>query len=420
MSGASYMGVRYAVRTNHSVQNATSKTSVSTTRRINRTEERPIAVDLFSGVGGFSLGFEQAGYDVVAAVDSEKKHVETYLRNFPSCIARCLDLSSVSGEQLRNDLGIGRKHIDVILAGPPCQGFSLIGKRIPGDPRNLLLSELARLIAELAPSYFVVENVAGILFGNAKESLDTFVRHVEAAGYAVVKPIQVLDAAEFGVPQRRRRVFVLGHMSGTPSPRYPKPSNPYDKMGNNDGPKIWDAISDLPRIASYEYLRETDAYHGALGKPTTYAKTMRGDVADPEDFSARRNRNGNGLSGCMRTSHTAKTISRFEKTQQGCCEEVSRFYRLHKNGLAPTLRAGTGPAQGSFMAPRPIHPFQDRCITVREAARLQSFPDWFSFHSTKWHAFRQIGNSVPPLLARAVAKSLLRALEESGIEYRGV
>jgi DNA (cytosine-5)-methyltransferase 1 len=116
------------------------------------------------------------------------------------------------------------------------------------------------------------------------------------------------------------------------------------------------------------------------------------------------------LTGCMRTVHTAKTIKRFGKTKQGAYEERGRFHRLAKGGLANTLRAGTGPAQGSFMAPRPIHPFQDRCITVREAARLHSFPDWFTFHPTKWHGFRQIGNSVPPRLARGVAESVRRAL----------
>jgi len=97
-------------------------------------------------------------------------------------------------------------------------------------------------------------------------------------------------------------------------------------------------------------------------------------------------------------------------TEPGCYEAVSRFQRLEKDELAHTLRAGTGPARGSFMAPRPIHPVEARCITVREAARLHSFPDWFSFHPTKWHAFRQIGNSVPPRLARAVAKCVRQAL----------
>jgi len=229
----------------------------------------------------------------------------------------------------------------------------------------------------------------------------------------VVSPIQVLNAAEFGVPQRRKRVFILGHMARATPPAYPAPTHPYSKNGNSGRPSVWDAIGDLPKIDNYRYLLETDEYRGTLGKPSHYSRLLRGEVLDSENGVKEATTNGSGLRGCLRTSHSAKTVRRFSKTKQGCSEQVSRSYRLSKNGLAPTLRAGTGPAHGSFMAPRPIHPFQDRCITVREAARLHSFPDYFQFHPTKWHGFQQIGNSVPPLLARAVAKAVRLALEKS-------
>jgi len=359
-----------------------------------------------------SLGFEQAGFNVIAAVDVEKNNTETHAKNFPSCKTWCTDLATASGELLREKTEIGDRQIDVVFAGPPCQGFSLIGKRDALDPRNQLLLDLARLLAELQPSYFVVENVEGILLGKARNTLDDFLRRARGAGYGIVEPIQVLDAAEFGVPQRRRRVFVLGYRSGLVVPEYPTPRFPYGDEAETERPTVWDAIGDLPRITDYEYLLEDDAYMGDLRAPSTYARMLRGEFRDPEDFSAERSRNGDGLGGCMRTAHTKKTLRRFGRTKPGSSEKVSRFYRLAKSGLAPTLRAGTGPAQGSFMAPRPIHPFQDRCITVREAARLHSFPDWFHFHSTKWHGFRQIGNSVPPLMARAIATSILQALNE--------
>jgi DNA (cytosine-5)-methyltransferase 1 len=378
-----------------------------------RGTTRPTGIDLFSCAGGMSLGFEQAGFDVIGAVDIEKIHVETHLKNFPNCQTWCADLSKASGEQIRREIGIRNRQIDVVFAGPPCQGFSMIGKRVPSDPRNLLLHDLARLIVELSPSYFVVENVAGIMHGKTMDVLDEFIRTLEAGGYCVVKPIRLLDAAEFGVPQRRRRVFVLGYIEGATAPQYPKPLHPYNGNGDFHGPTVWDAIGDLPKIANYKYLLETDEYIGELGRASAYARVLRGEGRAPDNRSPERSRNGNGLSGCSRTVHTVKTVSRFRNTKQGETEDVSRFYRLTKDGLAPTLRAGTGPAQGSFMAPRPIHPFQDRCITVREAARLHSFPDWFSFHNTKWHAFRQIGNSVPPRLARAVAEAVRLALERS-------
>ena len=365
-----------------------------------------------------SLGFQQAGFDVVAAVDVEKVNVETHKKNFPKCKTWCADLARTSGDQIRQKTGLENQHIDVVFAGPPCQGFSLIGKRSQQDPRNLLLLELARLIVELAPSYFVVENVVGLQLGGTKKVLDEFVRHVEQAGYSVVKPMQVLDAAEFGVPQRRKRVFILGHKASATCPAYPSPTHPYSKNGSSGRPTVWDAIGDLPKIANFKYLLETDEYRGALGKPSSYAQVLRGEISDPESGLKEATTNGNGVSGCLRTSHSAKTVRRFSKTKQGSSEQVSRFYRLSKQGLSPTLRAGTGPAQGSFMAPRPIHPSQDRCITVREAARLHSFPDWFQFHSTKWHGFRQIGNSVPPRLARAVAASVRIALERPQLERK--
>jgi DNA (cytosine-5)-methyltransferase 1 len=377
--------------------------------------KRPLALDLFCGVGGMSLGFEQAGFDVIGAVDSEKIHVETYSKNFPSCSAQCIDLSAVSGDELRKKTGVEKKFIAALFAGPPCQGFSLMGRRLRRDPRNSLVYDLARLIVEISPSYFVVENVGGILIGDAKRVLETFVRRVEKAGYSVVQPIRILDAAEFGVPQRRRRVFLLGYQAALAAPQYPDPLYWFDMDGEIPSPTIWDAISDLPKISRYKYLGEVGEYMGQLGTPSAYAKVLRGQSREPDDFSLMRHTNGNGLSGCLRTEHTLETVKRFQNTKQGEQDEVSRFYRLTKNGLAPTLRAGTGPDKGSYMAPRPIHPFQNRCITVREAARLHSFPDWFHFHSTKWHAFRQIGNSVPPLLARAVATSISRVLNKSNL-----
>ena len=370
-------------------------------------------MDLFCGAGGMSLGFEQAGFEVIAAIDIEQIHVDTHRENFPSCQVRCMDLSAVSGTAIRKETGIGTAHVDVVLAGSPCQGFSLIGKRLLEDPRNLLLYDLVRLIAELMPSYFVVENVGGILLGDARRVLDEFVTRLERSGYRVVKPIQVLDAAEFGVPQRRRRVFLLGCREGLVPPKYPKALHPSGNGRGAEGPNVWDAIGDLPEVEEYEYLLGTDEYRGLLGEASAYARVLRGETRDGADNSPERSRNGHGLGGCLRTVHTPRTIKRFKATEPGSVELVSRYYRLSKDGLSPTIRAGTGPAQGSFMAARPIHPVRDRCITVREAARLHSFPDWFAFHPTKWHGFRQIGNSVPPLLARAVAQSIARALKTS-------
>jgi DNA (cytosine-5)-methyltransferase 1 len=361
-----------------------------------------------------SLGFEQAGFEVVAAFDLEQIHVDTHKLNFPACRALRGDLSELSGTEIREQGKIGKRDIDVLFGGPPCQGFSLIGKRNASDPRNGLLLHFARLVRELEPKYFVMENVAGLTSGDAAKTLQAFINKARNAGYSVVEPVQVLDASDFGVPQRRRRVLVLGHRSDLPAPRYPKPLSATDK--GYAPPTVWDAIGDLPNVDRCKYLLQTDVYRGTLSEATLYSSVLRGETPDPADKSRRKPRQQPGLSGCLRTKHSGSTISRFKSTPPGTSEAISRFYRLSKNGLSSTLRAGTGPSNGSFMAARPIHPTKPRCITVREAARLHSFPDWFQFHATKWHGFRQIGNSVPPLLARSVAASVADALARASTD----
>src|SRR5439155_23246954 len=142
----------------------------------------------------------------------------------------------------------------------------------------------------------------------------------------------------------------------------------------------------------------------------SYARRLRGETLDPTDFSYPRVHDRSVVTGCQRARHTSESRRRFEGTPPGKTEPISRFYRLSAGGVCNTLRAGTATDRGAFSAPRPIHFSEPRCISVREAARLHSYPDWFRFHRTIWHGFRQIGNSVPPLLARAVATRLMDAL----------
>lgn len=357
-----------------------------------------------------SLGFEQAGVDVVAAVDSEPIHVETHSANFPDCRAFRADLSLLSGDELRKEAGLEDEGIDILFGGPPCQGFSTGGRRRLDDPRNSLLLEFARLVSELQPSYFVIENVDGLLMGDANEILESLLTRVEYAGYSVVRPVKVFDAKDFGVPQTRRRVFILGYKEGCSAPVHPELSSNVSSSTKPRSPTVWDAIGDLPNIEDFEELLHADLYYGALGVPSRYASVLRGEEIDSEDHSRFRHR-VEGLTGLRRTIHTEKTRKRFAATVPGTREPVSRYYRLTEQGVSTTLRAGTDRTGGSHTAPRPIHPIFPRCITVREAARLHSLPDWFNLHSTKWHGFRQIGNSVPPLLARAVAKSIVSTIE---------
>ena len=385
---------------------------------------RPIAIDFFAGAGGLALGFEQAGFDVVAAVEIDPIHAAVHQLNFPSTTVLCRDIKQLSGDQIRKESGIGRRPIDVVIGGPPCQGFSLIGNRVLDDARNSLVFHFLRLVTELRPKCFVMENVPGMATGAHNRLLDELIERFQTAGYRLKVPYSILNAADYGVPQSRRRLFLLGSRRGVDVPEYPaKIVAPVSKNGTPAaklelalgsslpiGPTVFDAISDLPDIETFDELWETDVLRTQLSGGSIYSRRLRGDARDPGDFSFRRVRQPTLLSGCLRANHTEESRRRFRETEPGTTEPISRFYRLPAGGLCNTLRAGTASDHGAFTSPRPIHPTAARCISVREAARLHSYPDWFRFHRTIWHGFRQIGNSVPPLLGRAVGAQVLRAL----------
>ncbi|MDB9494130.1 DNA cytosine methyltransferase [Spirulina major CS-329] len=381
--------------------------------------KQPIAVDLFAGVGGLALGFEQAGFAVLAAVELDPIHGAVHQFNFPQTALFCQSVSAVTGAQLRANSRLGHQDIDVVFGGPPCQGFSIIGKRQQHDPRNQLVRQFGRVVGELRPKYFVMENVAGLAFQRSQSLLGQIVADFNAQGYHVVTPYQTLNAADFGVPQHRQRLFLLGYRHDCPPLAYPTPTTrPATRIDGAialpPGPTVADAIADLPEVNQYEALWEQDAVAADFGSPSPYAAQLRGFTPDPDNYAAPRIYHPHTLTASIRTRHTPTTIARFAATPPGRLDPVSRFLRLHPDGICNTLRAGTPSSRGSFTSPRPIHYRTPRCITVREAARLHSYPDWFRFHVTKWHGFRQIGNSVPPLLARAVAASVRQALGVEG------
>jgi len=365
---------------------------------------RPIGIDLFAGAGGLSLGFEQAGFDVAAAVEIDPIHCAVHEFNFPHCAVVCADAGMITGKKIRETTGLNGTPIDVVFGGAPCQGFSLIGHRVLDDPRNSLLLEFVRLTVELDARYFVFENVKGLTIGKHRQLLDELIDAFHGKGYEVLLPYRVLNAANFGVPQDRRRLFLIGAKKGLKLPEYPSDVATARTT-------VWQAIGDLPDAEDYPALMESDAIENAqFRRASPYARHLRGLAEDAGDFSYPRKWEAKRLTSSMRTKHTALSQERFKATEPGKVEAISRFLKLDPDGICNTLRAGTGSDRGAFTSPRPIHPYAARCITVREAARLHSYPDWFRFHATKWHGFRQIGNSVPPLLGRAVASELLRAM----------
>ena len=383
------------------------------------SQQRPIGVDLFAGAGGMTLGFEQAGFDVLAAVELDPIHCATHEFNFPQTAILCRSIEDITGEEIRKHSKIGDRQIDVVFGGPPCQGFSIIGKREFYDSRNALILHFVRLVLELKPLFFVMENVPGLAFKKnqklLKETIELFYSH----GYQV-EEYRVLNAANYGVPQDRSRLFLLGTRKELSLPKYPQPftkpirnviRNAFTSSDLPGCPSVGDAIADLPEVESYPQLLTRDWVEGAdYGKPSNYSGQLRCLFPQQDDYSCDRLFDPSILTSSRRTKHSLECIARFSKTKPGVVEPISRFYKLDHTGLCNTLRAGCASNRGAFTSPRPIHPSSPRCITVREAARLHSYPDWFRFHITKWHGFRQIGNSVPPHLAKAIAIEIIRAL----------
>jgi DNA (cytosine-5)-methyltransferase 1 len=367
-----------------------------------KNSKRPLGIDLFAGAGGLSLSFEQAGFDLAAAVEIDPIHCATHEYNFPHTTTICASVVDLTGAEIRNRAGLQGRDIDVVFGGPPCQGFSMIGKRTLEDPRNSLVFHFVRLIRELQPKYCVFENVKGLTLGLHVKFLEELVQELGKADYRVLLPYRVLNAADFCVPQDRRRLFLLAARADMKLPVYPKP--------DCTGTTVWEAIGDLPDADKFDILNRTDSVPIRWSSRSAYAKQLREIEVDPKNFGYSRDFDRNILSSSLRTKHTELSKKRFLETAHGETEDVSRFHKLDPTGVCNTLRAGTDSARGAFTSPRPIHPFLPRVITVREAARIHSYPDWFRFHCTKWHGFRQVGNSVPPLLGRAVAAEIIKAL----------
>lgn len=363
-----------------------------------------------------SLGFEQAGFDIAAAVEIDPIHANVHHFNFPDTTIIARSIVGLTGAEIRSLAGIGKRSIDVVFGGPPCQGFSLIGHRILDDSRNQLAKEFVRLVVELEAKTFVFENVKGLTVGKHKMFLDELVIAFREKGYNVRIPWRVLNALDYGLPQDRQRLFLLGAKNGCRLPEYPATTTFREKSSSGDRcknptPTCFDAISDLPDPELYEELMTTDSVKAHdWGRTSEYSRELRCIDDSAWHFGYKRIWSSDLLTSSMRTSHSEISRKRFAETAEGETEPISRFFKLDRRGVCNTLRAGTDSARGAFTSPRPIHFAFNRCITVREMARLHGYPDWFRFHVTKWHGARQVGNSVPPPLARSVAKVILTAL----------
>jgi DNA (cytosine-5)-methyltransferase 1 len=376
--------------------------------------DRPVGIDLFAGAGGMSLGFEQAGFDISAAVEIDPIHAAVHKFNFPNSAVLCRSVIGLSGDEIKHAAKLGSRPVDVVFGGAPCQGFSLIGQRALDDPRNALVRDFVRIVRELDASYFVFENVKGLTLGRHRRCLEEVIDAFQLAGYRVRMPWRVLNASAYGVPQDRERLILIGAKEGLELPSYPQPIT--RAAGSTaadlpDGPSCHDALADIPDAEGFTTLWSRDWVRTTTwGLPSSYSHLLRCLDDDGWGFGYRRHWDPSLLTSSLRTAHTSISRRRFAATEPGRVEPISRLFRLPEHGVSHTLRAGTDSARGAFTSPRPIHYSRPRLVTVREMARLHGFPDWFRFHETKWHGARQIGNAVPPALARAVAAEIVRTM----------
>jgi len=356
-------------------------------------------IDLFCGCGGFSLGASLAGYKNILSVDIDKILTSSHRLNFPNSNLVLADLSSI--DNLKRFIPSETQKPTLLIGGPPCQGFSFMGKRNQDDPRNQLIYHFFRHVKNLKPDIFILENVEGLASGYGLQIISE--SQSQLPGYYVISnPIEV-NAYSFGAATSRPRVLIIGY-----DKRYvSKPD--FDEILKSKSSRfnVKDAIADLPTPIK----ANDDGYLWTPYKPgveiSNYAKKLK--TLPPKNFgwSAAVEKLKKGfISGQLSTKHTEEVKKRFKQTQQGETEDVSRFFKLKWDAPSRTIRAGTGRDKGGFQSARPIHPSQARVITVREAARIQGFPDWFTFHPTKWHSFRMIGNSVSPIMAKEIIKNL--------------
>jgi len=379
---------------------------------------RPLAIDLFAGAGGMSLGFKGAGFHIVQAVECDPHAAETYQRNHPETDVIISSIEKIDPNKCMARLGIRPGDLSVLIGGPPCQGFSESNRRTRSltNPRNHLYKEFIRFLAAFQPAWFVMENVAGLKTLAKASILKRIIKDCRKLGYAVES--DVLNAAEYGVPQVRRRLFIVGNKIGI---HFEFPTSTHGP-GLKPSVTVRAAIGDLPRLAngsSKDYLLyPLPKKRLSKSRLTRYQSEMRAYVGK-----------SNKVQGNLVTKSADKIIRRYKHIKSGQNWEVIPS-RLMDN-YEDTARCHTGiyhrlvwnePSKviGNFRKNMLIHPRQHRGLSIREAARLQSFPDDYVFLGSIGFQQQQVADAVPPLLAEAVAVAVKSAGKQSTTTAREV
>ncbi|WP_294932081.1 DNA (cytosine-5-)-methyltransferase [Sulfurimonas sp.] len=325
-------------------------------------------IDLFCGAGGFSLGFDKSGFQNIFSIDIQKDFCETYQANFPKHKLIQKDITQLENETILEL--ISNKKVDVIIGGPPCQGFSIagsIGRKFIDDPRNRLFKEFVRVVAVIRPKYFVMENVARLYTHNKNKTREEIIKDFNKLGYKV--ECEVLNSADYGVPQIRKRVIFLGSRVNHDI-TFPIKTHTNYKT-------VKDALDDLPKLNSGE--ESTLLNHKAMKHTAQMLHKM----------------------SFIKDGGTREHIPTNVRPKSG---DVRKYIKY--NSAKPSITI-TGDMRKVF------HYSQNRALTVRELARLQTFPDSFEFKSSSIAQQQQVGNAVPPLMAAAIAKHVKNMIENS-------
>jgi DNA (cytosine-5)-methyltransferase 1 len=367
---------------------------------------KPKAIDLFCGCGGISVGLTKAGFEVLAGIDIEKKYLATFKHNFPKAKALNTDITSISANEFMEIVGISSGELDLLVGGPPCQGFS---KNVPRknrlleDPKNLLVKSFLDYCEVLQPKMILMENVAEMKNGFEEIYSHEVISRLEEAGYTITST--VLNSADYGVPQRRKRAFFLANRLGitfkVPTPTHTKSKSKNKANGSlfeyPSHVTVWEAISDLPSV---EHGSGSEKTKYSTLPQTQFQKEIRENLTHVKNHIARKlaPKQFERLSS-IKAGEGHNELPEHLKTKGGYS---GAYGRLSWDMIAPTItRWVFHPGSGRWG-----HPVDIRTLTIREAARIQSFPDNFEFIGSYTDQSGQIGNAVPPKLAYSIIISL--------------
>ena len=367
-------------------------------------------VDLFCGAGGLSTGFAHAGFDVLLGQDWDESASKTFRASHINAKFLGGSIEQVDSKDILEMVGLKQGQLDILVGGPPCQGFSINNhKRASSDPRTQLFKHYLRILDGLQPKWLVMENVTGMLSLDNGRFVNEAISGMQALGYSV--ECKVLKAEEFGIPQERRRLVFIGNRIALPV-SFPEVSHGKGKLPLTT---VWDAISDLPILANgqttlgeaYRCIPRND-YQRMLRINSLVALNHR-----PPKLSALNMKRLEHIpqGGSWRDIPTSLLPEGMKKAKRS--DHTKRYGRPRKSDLACTILTKCDIHWGAY-----IHPVQNRALTVREAARLQSFPDSFEFHGSMTEQFKQVGNAVPPLLARCIAEHIIEIERVAALNSR--